>query len=514
MKAFRSFGIRTQLAVIAAFLCTFALGLAGSTAYRGRSEAAYAAALHADLAIAVKLPRLKALLRSLDLATSEYLKTDKPQWLEERRRILEQIERTQRDLFRLVPSQRERDILGELGRELKIQFDLETGWLSRKHAGRLSPEQAALLISSRRSYEDILEIAMNMHDVGIEELPGRAAAAERRSREGLAAVAVAGVLASLLLAFALWRYIIAPIRQLADYAAKWEPGQPWVCAVPSVSPEIRGLFLRMKDLVGRLNAEYQKEKSTGRLKSQLVSMVSHDLNNALSVIHAATVSLEEGDAAARDARREKTYRILKGQALSLSRIVGNLLNLGRLESGKLSLSKKRMDIPAALRGVIELMEVLFENKGLTVYLRVPDAPIPAYADPEALTLVLTNLVGNAIKYTPDGGTITVGCERDAARPDRVRVYVRDTGIGISAQDREKIFSGFYRTDAGRKFARGFGIGLSLSRSIIEAHGGRIDVESEPGKGSTFSFLLPAWIEDHRPGPPHDAGLTTTNGARV
>jgi signal transduction histidine kinase len=485
------------LALVAAFMLVFGLGLGGALAYRDRADAALAAAMRSDIAIAAKLPRLKGLLHNLDLATAEYLKSGNPQWIEERQHILDEIRKTQVELAGLVGNERERAILKELEQQLQEQFQAENGWLSRKRAKTLSAQEAAVMIASRRTYEDVLELAMTMHDVGIEAIPVRAAQARQHSRDILVFIAIAGVIASGVLAYALWHAIIAPIRQLADYAGRWQPGQPWTCIVPSSSPEILGLFSRMKDLMDRLNAEYRKEKETSHLKSQLVSMVSHDLNNALSVIHAATVSLEEGEPEPVDARRERTYRILKGQSLSLSRIIANLLNLGRLQSGRLSLAKKQMDVPETLRGAIELMEVLFENKGLNAQLKVPDQPIPVYADPDALTLVITNLVSNAIKYTPDGGTVTVGCERDAARPDRVRVYVRDTGIGIAAEDQEKIFAGYYRTESSKRFAKGFGIGLSLSRSIVEGHGGRIEVESEPGKGSTFSFLLPIWVADGR-----------------
>lgn len=500
MRSLPSIGLRTQLAAVAAFMLAFAIGLGGSLTFRSREDAALALTLHTDLAIAVKLPRLKALLRSLDLATSEYLRTGNPYWLGERQRVLLQIGHTQADLARLVPHRREQLILQELDRHLKEQFAIEKSWLARKRAGHLGAAEAARLVSSRRTYEDVLEIAMNMHDVGIEDLPRRIAAADRRSRQGLVLVVFAGLLASAALSWMLWRYIIAPIRQLADYAERWQPGQPWNCVEPSVSPEIRGLFGRTKDLVERLNAEYKKERDMGLLKSQLVSTVSHDLNNALSVIHAAAMSLEEGEPAEIDARRRKTYRILKGQALSLSRTVSNLLNLGRLESGKLSLAKKRMDVAAMLRDVIELMEVLFENKRLACQLQVPATPVYAYADPEALTLVVTNLVSNAVKYTPEGGAVTIGCESEAGGAGRLRVYVSDTGIGVSAEDKEKIFAGYYRTESGRRFARGFGVGLSLSRSIVEAHGGSIEVDSEPGRGSTFSFELPLWI-DERTGRP-------------
>lgn len=309
------------------------------------------------------------------------------------------------------------------------------------------------------------------------------------------AALLAGPLLSALLAFALSRYVVRPISTLAEYAKHWRPGQPWDCEAPSVSPEINGLFERMKGLMQTINEEYRKERDMNRVKSQFVSLVSHELNNALSVIHAASANLEELDPNPKDEKREKMYRMIKGQIRSLSNAISNLLNAGRLESGRLALRKKKMEMQAVLRNSLELLEILYENKGLSVTLSLPDASVPVYADPDALTLVATNLLSNAIKYTPQGGAISVGIAREGGSGDFVRVYIQDTGIGIRPEERDRIFSGYYRSEAGQKLAKGFGIGLSLAKSIIEAHGGRLELESEPGKGSTFSFLLPVWQAD-------------------
>jgi signal transduction histidine kinase len=321
--------------------------------------------------------------------------------------------------------------------------------------------------------------------------------ARRASRRGFLLVLCIGLIASAILAFIISRYIIEPIHMLDEYARGWKPGQPWACRAPAVSPEINSLFQHMKDLMEGLNAELRKQQDIGQLKSQLVSTVSHELNNSLSVIHAVSVNLEETDPHAASERRVRMYRILKGQALTLSRVISNLLNLGRLESGKLSLEKKEMDIQLILKSGVELMEILIQNKRLQVSLQTQDLSLPVYADPEALTLVVTNLLSNAIKYTPEGGSIVVGCENDRGRPGHVRVYVKDTGIGVSPDDRERIFSGHYRSKEGQMMAKGFGIGLSLAKSIVEAHGGRMDLESEPGRGSKFFFLLPLWNPQRR-----------------
>ena len=450
------------------------------------------AAFHADLAIVTKLPLLKSLLRSLDLASAQYLRTGKKAWLAERRDIRGRTQRTQEDLIQLVADPREKKILEELKLQLSNHFIQESRWIREREAGRLSPPQVAHILAARSNYQDLLEIALNMHDVGIQDLRARSEEARRASQSGFLLVLCVGLLASAILAFVLSRYILEPIHLLDEYARGWTPGQPWACKAPAVSPEINSLFQHMQELMERLNEELRKQRDIGQLKSQLVSTVSHELNNSLSVIHAVSVNLEETDRTAIDEKRARMYRILKGQTLTLSRVISNLLNLGRLETGKLSLEKKEMDIQSILKNSLDLMEILYENKNLEVSLEAQGRTLPVYADPEALTLVVTNLLSNAIKYTPEGGSIVVGCERDRDRPGFAQVYVQDSGIGVSPQDRERIFSGHYRSREGQKMAKGFGIGLSLAKSIIEAHGGHMGLESESGRGSTFFFLLPLW----------------------
>jgi signal transduction histidine kinase len=488
----RTFALKTQFGIIVAFLAVFAMGASVSSFVRSRSESDLTGVFHADLAIATKLPKLKSLLRSLDLATAQYLKTGNDDWLVERQDILEKTRKTQEDLAQLVSEPRERKILDELRQRLSERFMQESRWIRARKAGRLSASQAARILAERSGYEDILEIALDMHDVKVQDLRGRVEDARRSSRRGFVVVLGVGLLASAMLAYILSRYIIEPIRKLDEYARGWRPGQPWACTAPAVSPEINSLFQRMRDLMESLNEELRKQRDIGQLKSQLVSTVSHELNNSLSVIHAVSVNLEETDRTVLDEKRAKMYGILKGHSLTLSRVISNLLNLGRLESGRLSLEKKEMDVQLILKSSLDLMEILYKNKNLAVSLQAQGLTLPVFADPEALTLVVTNLLSNAIKYTPEGGAIVVGCERDQSHPGYAQIFVKDTGIGVSPQDKERIFSGHYRSKEGQKMAKGFGIGLSLAKSIIEAHGGRMDLESEPGRGSKFFFSLPLW----------------------
>jgi len=133
-----------------------------------------------------------------------------------------------------------------------------------------------------------------------------------------------------------------------------------------------------------------------------------------------------------------------------------------------------------------------EEKGIRVIQDFPPDIVPLQADPEALALVVSNLIGNALKYTPARGRVTVRVRLQGSLPKQAEISVEDTGIGIRPSEIEAIFSGYYRAQEGREVAKGFGVGLKVSRDVIERHGSRLEVESVPGKGSRFFFVLPIW----------------------
>jgi signal transduction histidine kinase len=485
-------GLKTQFYVVIAFVLVFSLGAGVSQWLRVNAETSATLSLHRDLAVAVKIARLKSLFQQMDMLTLQYLETGELRWLDRRRDTIDKVRKTEADLSAILPGQDEQQAL----RDLRVQFEKhlreEKPWLREKLSGRLTARDIARIRKGRENYQGMMAMAMTMHDVRIETFQGRFAAARRASARAFFVMMGIGLLASALCAFFLSRYIINPIDAVAAYARGWKLGQPWALNVPTASPEIDSLAQHIRGLTENLNEEYSKERDLGRFKSQMVSMVSHELNNALSVIYAAAASLEDTEPGRQDERRERMYRILKVQTLSLSTTIGNLLNIGRLESGHLALNRKKMEIETVLRSGGELMEILCENKGLNLSLSFPESPVPVYGDPDALMLVVTNLLSNAVKYTPEGGSITAGVQCDGEHPAYVRVFVKDTGIGLTREDKERIFSIYYRSERGKKLARGFGLGLALAKTIIEAHGGSLEVEGEPGKGSMFAFLLPIW----------------------
>jgi signal transduction histidine kinase len=224
------------------------------------------------------------------------------------------------------------------------------------------------------------------------------------------------------------------------------------------------------------------------LKGQLVSIVSHETNNALAVIAGMLTLLQEGEPEATE-KRAGYYKLAELCIQSLVLQSQTLLNMGRLESGKLALRMKCVEVRKLVSGCLERLSLLYERKGHEVTLDFPEENLLVRADPDALSLVLMNLLSNAIKYTPERGRIAIGARLDGSDGARARISVSDTGIGIAPEDQERIFSGYYRTKLSRSKATGFGVGLSLARKILEAHASELSVESVPGQGSKFSFSL-------------------------
>ena len=236
---------------------------------------------------------------------------------------------------------------------------------------------------------------------------------------------------------------------------------------------------------GRSELEEQNERlrQSEQLKSELVSIVSHELRTPLTTIIGFTDVLLTRDI---DASSRKRYlEIIESQAQRLSNLVRDFLDVNRIEEGGLELKRELVDVAVLLR---EQAPALIGEPANHV-LRVELAnELPVVGDRERLTQVLTNLLSNAVKYSPDGGIVgLVGRAGDGI----VRVEVRDEGIGIPREQQARIFTKFFRGDAAERGIPGTGLGLTLARQIVEAHGGKIGFTSARDQGSTFWIELPA-----------------------
>ena len=243
----------------------------------------------------------------------------------------------------------------------------------------------------------------------------------------------------------------------------------------------------------RQNFELEQQnlsiKEANRLKGEFVSMVSHELKAPITSIRGYVDLLLEGEAGRLSAEQREHLTIVSESTARLLSLIDDLLDLARIEAGRIELHECALDLGRLVRGVAGSMRPLMEAKGQQLALDVAD-PLPAaWADADRVTQVLTNLVSNAHKYTPPGGRISVAAR---AADGRLVVDVRDTGMGLSPDEQAHLFTQFFRSrSAAAEGISGTGLGLAIARSLVELHGGQITVSSAPGQGSTFSFTLPA-----------------------
>lgn len=232
-----------------------------------------------------------------------------------------------------------------------------------------------------------------------------------------------------------------------------------------------------------------KEKEISEMKSDFVSSVSHELRTPLSSIKAYVEMLVDGEARDEETRTE-FYNIIQSESNRLSRLIDNILNISRIESGMVKIQRENISLPTVIKEVVDVMQPQARAKDIT--LTVQDTPLyyQVYADKDMIYQALLNLTGNAIKYTPQGGTVGMDTVVDD-HSRTVRVNVSDSGVGIPADAIPHLFEKFYRVNDHKKIAKGTGLGLNLVKHIVETvHGGSVAVTSEVGKGSTFSISLP------------------------
>ena len=225
-----------------------------------------------------------------------------------------------------------------------------------------------------------------------------------------------------------------------------------------------------------------------RVRRDFVANVSHEFKTPLTAIQGFAETLL-GGALDDMANRSRFVEIIREHAQRLARLTNDLLKLSRIEAGRLELETRPVNVAALVSSCVETARFKAEAKGLRIAVDLPDGNPPVRGDSSQLGEVLQNLIDNALQYTPAGGRIDVSAYSNG---HEVIFTVADTGIGIPEADLERIFERFYRVDAARsREAGGTGLGLSIARHIVDAHGGRIWVESAVGQGSRFRFSIDA-----------------------
>jgi len=241
-----------------------------------------------------------------------------------------------------------------------------------------------------------------------------------------------------------------------------------------------------KDITERKQAE-EKLKETMEMKSQFISTVSHELRTPLASIIEGVSIILDGVLGEVNNKQRNFLNIAKRNADRLARLINDVLDFQKLEAGKMKLDIQLNDIKETIEEVHKVMVPSAKKKGVALCLQLDDNLPKAGFDSDKIIQVLTNLISNAIKFTPEKGRISVNVRR---RNEELVLSVSDTGMGIPKEALPKIFERFYRVHRPGKQTQGTGLGLAIVNKIVMMHGGRIDVESEVDKGTTFTVSLP------------------------
>jgi signal transduction histidine kinase len=249
---------------------------------------------------------------------------------------------------------------------------------------------------------------------------------------------------------------------------------------------------RSRDELGRLSRAFNdmtaRLRAARQMQTDFVANVSHELRTPLTAIKGTVETLRDGAVDDRQVR-DRFLKTVEDETDRLIRLVNDLLTLSRADSEALNLRRQPLDLVHLVRATTDKLASQAEARDIVLRVEAAPGAPPVLADPDRIEQVLVNLLDNATKYSPTGGTVTV---RVQGTPDRqVRVDVQDQGIGIPEEELPRIGERFYRADRARSRSEGgSGLGLAIAQALIQAHGGRLSLESEEGHGTLASFTLP------------------------
>ena len=288
------------------------------------------------------------------------------------------------------------------------------------------------------------------------------------------------LLLSLILAFALSRWVADPLQQVVVAARKF-PSEPLLPVSPRGPREVQDLTRAFNSMVERIYASGQSQKD-------FVANVSHELKTPLTSIQGFAQAILDDTADSPEAKKQAA-QIIYNESGRMHRMALDLLDLARFEGGIADLKMSAVDMGALLRGIVEKFTPQAQKAGVRLQVYIPNDLPMLIGDGDRLAQVFTNLMDNALKFTPANGQVTLTATSAA---DEMELSVTDTGIGVEAEALPRLFDRFYQVDASRAGGdkHGAGLGLAIVKEIVQAHGGRIIVRSQAEHGTTFVIHLP------------------------
>jgi signal transduction histidine kinase len=330
-------------------------------------------------------------------------------------------------------------------------------------------------------------VLVNRTTATTDDLIAQNARSYASSRDLFVGVAVGAIVLALLLGFVLSWSLIGPIQRIDSRLAAIASGDfSGHVDVPN-RDELGALAANVNRMNDELDRLYRELETTSQHKSEFLASMSHELRTPLNAIIGFSQALRERMFGELNDKQEEYLDDILSSAHHLLSLINDVLDLSKVEAGQVELEVA----PFSLRSALERGVVMVKERATTNDVRLTLEADPhvdfVEADERRIRQVIFNLLSNAVKFTPEGGRVDVS---SAQLNGEVHVSIADTGPGIAREDQARIFEEFQQTDVGAKEREGTGLGLALSKRLIELHGGRLWVESELGQGSTFTFTLP------------------------
>jgi two-component system, OmpR family, sensor histidine kinase MtrB len=327
------------------------------------------------------------------------------------------------------------------------------------------------------AYRVLDEISdLNVRDAG----RARDAAALWDRRFHVASLLITGLVLALAGWLVWWMRAQAfqPVFDLAEAMQRFGRGERDVRAAESGPAELRDMVVRFNQMASLLSAQREAQIA-------FLAGVAHDLRNPLSALSMSVQLIPANEPLPPEPRIRRTLDLVRRQLTKLERMISDFMDMTQIDSGTLELHRAPHDLRALVRDVVHLFEATSPQQ--RIELSLPDEAIEAECDSLRVEQIVSNLMSNAIKYSPSAGKVEIALFRDVS--DAV-IAVRDYGIGISKEDQEHLFEPFRRASLARETIPGAGLGLYVVRRLVDAHRGRIEVDSVPGQGARFSVRLP------------------------
>lgn len=362
--------------------------------------------------------------------------------------------------------------LSDTEEELALIMETEQAVTAYYAVPEDDPRARELLIEAFQHVSALVELNISQFNDALEE----ADALSRSTRLAAAGAAIAMVGGAILVAMGIRYTVYAPFRELLSALSRFGAGDLSVRAPERGPSEIQTIASTFNSTASRL-----QEQQDSRIA--FLAGIAHDLRNPIHALRLSLAIIKPDEPLPEESRLRRVLDTMAQQLAQLERMVGDLLEVQRVQSGTASLQLARHDLRGLAQASVDLHEAMAARHRLELH--APE-PVMAVCDGLRIQQVLNNLIGNALKYSHQG-TVRVSIEQDG---DFARIAVSDEGPGVPETDRERIFQPYHRGSTDPRAVSGSGLGLYVSRQIATAHGGRLELASEPRRGATFTLVLP------------------------